>query len=131
MPLYVYRHADGLEIERLMPMATTHPDAIVVDRNGEEKLIFDSVEPVTVAVNATFDEESGREYRRVFGNNFLDDGRHRTYPYASVRLAGKIKPEDAEHKDAVVRGIPHEQLPIIRSPQHEQEIAKKYNLVRE
>jgi hypothetical protein len=131
MPTYVYQAEDGSQIERLLPMKDKHPDAIFVDKNGEEMLVYEAPEMTHRAYNHTYDFESGKEYRRVFGNNFLDDRRHAGYPYPSLRLAGRISEADAEHVNMKVRGVPQENVPVIQNPQHEREIAAKYGLKRE
>ena len=105
MPMYEYKAGDGEIIERFYHMTDDHPETLTVD---------------------------GKVYGRVWGVFRKDADRQcDQYPYASVRLAGKIDEKDAEHKNVTVRGVPHENLPIIRSKAHERELCDKYRLERE
>lgn len=52
-------------------------------------------------------------------------------PYPSLRLKGVIGRGDAEHADVEVRGVPHKDVPIIKSRKHERELMAKHGLVRD
>ncbi len=130
MPIYEYKSEDGHVIEKVMGMNDAHPTAICIDRNGSTLFEWDNPKPVTISSTVGgFDTENYTRYERVFGNNQIQ--KVMPYPYPSLRMAGKIDPADAEIKDVVVRGVPHEQVPIIRSPQHERELMAKYKLKRD
>lgn len=105
MPIYEYISPKGEVIEEFMTMSEDHPDQI---------------------------ERDGVTYQRVWGVTRTGADRDcDQYPYHSLRLAGKISEKDAQHGDAIVRGCKHENVPLIRSRQHERELEAKYGLKRD
>lgn len=129
MPEYVWVCDEtGEIIERVYKMSDPRPDRIYARMLGKQTDWFEG-DPIPQASPVTF------MFHRDFSVMRVNGMEHVTYPRASLRLQGRLLPEDAPHQTIYVETKygrrSRDNVPIIKSRQHERELEAKYRGILE
>lgn len=132
MPEYSFRSECGKSLSLILSMRDDHPDRVLVDSSGKRCYIFFVDQPTErSASDEGFDPVNPTLYKREWQARDRKETDSNQYPYVSCRNQGLFDQKDAPHVNTVVRGVPQENVPVVLSKKHENELRAKYGLDRE